>query len=498
MTIKAAQESMICANTETSRHPAAGKGAARLLALALLGLLWGLFLAAPGMARAASLAVPVVTGARLDGDGGKTRFVADLSFAIPFNVYVLANPYRVMIDLPAVDFRLGKGAGQKGRGLVRTFRYGRMGKGKARIVMETTAPVLIGKSYILHPRDGLPARLVVDLVRTDPDTFNALLASAAQPAPKPRPQGLRPLRAHDPVPEDLPLVSNAYRHLVERGAKGPAPSSIADLLRNDPLPFEDGHAAKPRQGRKTARKKKTPRKAGKRPASARSLPLIVIDPGHGGKDPGAQGGKVMEKTLVLAFARSLRDALRATGRFRVAMTRTGDSFLTLRERVKFARSRHASLFISIHADKFRSRGARGAAIYTLSEQASDEETAELARAENAADVIDGVDLGAGSDEVKGILIDLTMRETKNNSVFVARSMARQLRRVVRLRTKPVRSADFRVLRDPDVPSVLVELGYVSNPSDLANMQSARWRARTAAAMARAVRSYFDNHLAWNK
>ena len=498
MTIKAARQSMTCANTQTSRHAAAGEGAVRLLALVLLGLFWGLFLPASGTARAASLAVPVATDARLDGDGGKTRFIADLSFAIPFNVYVLANPYRVMIDLPEVDFRLGKGAGQKGRGLVRTFRYGRMGKGKARIVMETTAPVLISKSYILHPQDGLPARLVVDLVRTDPDTFNALLASAAQQAGKPQPQALPPLRAHDPVPEDLPLVSSAYRHLVERGAKGPAPSSIADLLRNDPLPFEDGRARRPHRGKKTARKKKALRKRGKRPASARSLPLIVIDPGHGGKDPGAQGGKVMEKTLVLAFARSLRDALRATGRFRVALTRTGDSFLTLRERVKFARSRHASLFISIHADKFRTRGARGAAIYTLSEQASDEETADLAKAENAADVINGVDLGAGSDEVKGILIDLTMRETKNNSVFVARSLASQMRRVARLRTKPVRSADFRVLRDPDVPSVLVELGYVSNPADLANMQSARWRARTARAMVRAIRSYFINHLAWNK
>jgi len=472
----------------------AGARVWRALRLAVLWL--GLALQVTSTAQGEPLAVPVASAARIDGNDGQTRFVADLSYAIPFNVYVLDSPYRVMIDLPAVDFRLGKAAGRKGGGLIRTFRYGRMGEGKARIVMETTAPVLIRKSYVLHAQDGLPARLVVDLVRTDRETFKALLQG--MPAPAAPAARQEPRRRTRLARRDVPEVSRAYRRLLEEGRKRPRPASIADLLRNDPLPFAGG---KPKKAGPAAGKGAAPaaRKAAPRKTGKGRKPLIIIDPGHGGKDPGAQGiGKVKEKDLVLAFARALRDRLKAAGRYRVRLTRTGDFFLTLRERVKIARRMGASLFISIHADKFRNYGARGAAIYTLSETASDEETAALARAENSADIIGGVDLGARGGAVRNILIDLTMRETKNNSVFVARNLAREMRRVARLRSRPVRSADFRVLRDPDVPSVLVELGYVSNPSDLANMQSARWRARTAAAMARAVQIYFDSRLAWNR
>ena len=499
---------------ETMRSAQRNAPARVLLCLALAIFACAHWLAAP--ARAASLAVPVASAARLSGDETRTRFVADLTFAIPYNVYVLANPYRVMIDLPEVDFRLGGKIGSAGANLVRAVRYGRMAPGKARIVLEADGPVLISKSYVLHPKDGLPARLVVDLVRTDEATFNALVSASAPAGAKKKEaeaSTIRPLRANDPVPEDMPVVSRAYRRLVERAAKGkkPAPSSIADLLETSPVPFDAGGKARP--GHKTRRKpqpaktkvKKAPPRHGARAAHAARkagsvrLPLIVIDPGHGGKDPGAAAANgAKEKNLVLAFARQLRARLLATGRYRVQMTRDGDYFLTLRERVKFARQRGASLFISIHADKFGSRSARGAAIYSVSEEASDDEAAALARKENASDIIDGVDLGKGGEEIKGILIDLTMRETKNHSVWLARNLAREMRKATRMRPRAVRSADFRVLRNPEVPSVLIEVGYVSNPSDLRNMRSPLWRKKTAAAMTRAIRRYFASQVAFNR
>ena len=185
------------------------QGRARVFVLVCLILLSCLVLATPGRA-ASTLAIPTATDARLSGDARQTRFIADLSFAIPFNVYVLADPFRVVIDLPEVDFKLPGSKGREGRGLVRKFRFGRMSEGKSRIVLDVDGPVLIRKSYILHPQDGLPARLVVDLVRTDRATFAALvarqrLAAAGKDEKRRPPLDVKPLRSSDPVPEDLPL-----------------------------------------------------------------------------------------------------------------------------------------------------------------------------------------------------------------------------------------------------------------------------------------------------
>ncbi len=496
----------------------------RLLAFAL-GLLTVLLL--PGVPytdggralAARGLAVPVASALTIENDEGAAVLTTSLTYAIPFNVYVLSSPYRVMIDLPDVDFRLKGRVRNRSGGLVRAVRYGRMAPGKARIVLEVDGPVLIRRSYALHPQGSRPARLVVELVRTDEGTFRALLAAVGGNGTETAGGGgreasdTRPLRAGDPVPEDLPVITQAYRRLVEMAAAGEeprTPSSIADLLEDAPVTFEmprsrtegagKGKAAGKRKRPEKAKGTKTERVAAKKggtgAASTPRRPLIVIDPGHGGKDPGAIGyRRHREKDLVLAFARTLAAKLRATGRYRVLMTRGGDTFLTLRERVRIARRHDAALFISVHADKFRTRSAHGAAIYTLSEKASDEEAAELARKENAADVIDGVDLGADSEEIRGILIDLTMRETKNHSIWLARNLASQLRRVTKVRPRPVRSADFRVLRNPEVPAVLVELGYVSNVKDVRNMLSPRWRKRTAGAMVAAVNRYFTRRLA---
>jgi len=224
----------------------------------------------------------------------------------------------------------------------------------------------------------------------------------------------------------------------------------------------------------------------------------VLDPGHGGIDNGthAPSGE-NEKAIVLDFALMLRDKIEKAGRYRVAMTRTDDVFVPLAERVRMARQRQASLFISIHADALgRGDGdAQGATIYTLSETASDAEAGRLAEAENKADVIAGVDLSSEPGDVADILIDLAQRETKTFSNHFARSLVGELKTVARLHKHPLRSAGFRVLRAADVPSVLIELGYVSNRQDLKQLTSEAWRSRTGDAIVGAVDTYFSTRFA---
>jgi N-acetylmuramoyl-L-alanine amidase len=206
---------------------------------------------------------------------------------------------------------------------------------------------------------------------------------------------------------------------------------------------------------------------------------------------------VMEKSVVLDFALLLRDQLEKSGRYRVVMTRTDDSFIPLIDRVRMARIRQAALFVSIHADALR-RGegeAQGATIYTLSETASDSEAARLAENENRADVIAGIDLSHEPDDVADILIDLAQRETKAFSMQLAKSLVGNMRRVARMHKHPMKSAGFKVLKAPDVPSVLIELGYVSSGSDLKQLTSSAWQARTAGAMMQAIDAYFSTRLA---
>jgi N-acetylmuramoyl-L-alanine amidase len=227
-------------------------------------------------------------------------------------------------------------------------------------------------------------------------------------------------------------------------------------------------------------------------------PLIVLDPGHGGIDTGTKGsGGELEKDVVLAFVQTLREKLESSGKYRVAMTRSEDTFIPLAERVRFARSRSAGLFISVHADALprREGQAEGATVYTLSENASDAEAARLAEAENKADVIAGVDLTTEPDDVANILVDLAQRETKTFSMQFARTVVGELKTAARLHKHPLKSAGFKVLLAPDVPSVLVELGYMSTKDDLKQLTSAPWRARTAQALAQAVDSFFTPRVA---
>ena len=386
--------------------------------------------AEPGIA-VQTLAAPVesmpeATDVRLGGDAKQTRFVVDLTRKVDVTSFTLADPYRVVVDLPQIAFKLPPRAGEQGRGLVKAFRYGLIMQGGSRIVLDVTGPVRVEKAFTLAAVDGQPARLVLDLVATDRVSFLRNIALAARP-----------------------------------------PHHAAN--RNDP----------PAQ------------------ASNDPRPLVVIDPGHGGIDTGTKGlDGQEEKDVVLAFGLKLRELLERSGKYRVSMTRKDDTFIPLTERVRIARQLKAALFISIHADSVpRSEGfAEGASVYTLSEHASDAEAGRLAETENRSDIIAGVDLSAEPDDVANILIDLAQRETKTFSLQFAQMVVGDIKRVAPLHLRPVKSAGFIVLKAPDVPSVLIELGYMSTRRDLKNLTSADWQAHTASAMAHAVDDFFAKRL----
>lgn len=223
---------------------------------------------------------------------------------------------------------------------------------------------------------------------------------------------------------------------------------------------------------------------------ANSKPVIVLDAGHGGVDPGALGRKAREKSVTLAFTRELAKQLRATGKFKVYLTRNRDIYIPLRQRVNIARKHDADLFISIHADAIKRKNVRGMSIYTLSETASDKEAAALAKKENQSDIIAGIDFADQPPEVANILIDLAQRETKNLSVKFANLVVDNARGKTRLLDRTHRFAGFRVLKAPDVPSVLIELGFLTNSSDEKQLLNASWRRKVAGALVKSVDGFF--------
>jgi N-acetylmuramoyl-L-alanine amidase len=399
---------------------------ARLIVASVGALLTGLT-AAWGVEPAASNGFPVVTEIRVGGDARQTRVVVDLSRKIDLRAFTLADPYRVVVDLPQVTFQLPPKLDGQGRGLVKAFRYGLVMTGGSRIVLDLAGPVRVDKAFALDASEQQPARLVIDLAAVDRETF---------------------LRA----------------------------AAVDNRMPRDPAP-----------------PKKPPE-----PPSADPRPVVVIDPGHGGIDNGTRASNgPLEKALVLDFSLLLRDRIEKSGKYRVVLTRTDDSFIPLADRVRIARNHKAQLFISIHCDALaRGEGeAQGATIYTLSEQASDAEAARLAEAENRADVIGGVDLSAEPDDIADILIDLAQRETKGFSAQFARMVVSELRTAARMHKNPLKSAGFRVLKAPDVPSVLIELGYVSSRDDLKQLLSDSWRAKAADSVVHAINSFFTARMA---
>jgi len=400
--------------------------AARLAFLGALVAAAGWAAGAPA-ALAAPDSFPIATDVRLGGDETQTRFVMDLSRKIDLHVFTLADPYRVVVDVPQITFRLPSKAGEIGRGLIKAFRFGLVMPGGSRIVIDLGKPARVEKAFMVDPVEGAPARLVLELAATDREGFLRKVAFDQRFA-----------RAQAPLPREQQSSSGDVR------------------------------------------------------------PLIVLDPGHGGIDTGTKGPNgQMEKDIVLDFAKRLREKVESLGKYRVLLTRSDDTFVPLAERVRFAREAGAALLISIHADSLprREGDAQGATVYTLSETATDPAAARLAEQENRADVIAGVDLKDQPEDVAGILIDLAQRETKTFSVQFAHKLVATIKRTTRLHKEALKSAGFRVLRAPDVPSVLVELGYVSNKDDLQSLLSDNWRDRTADSMSSAIDGYFSTHIA---
>ena len=220
-------------------------------------------------------------------------------------------------------------------------------------------------------------------------------------------------------------------------------------------------------------------------------PLVVIDAGHGGPDPGASGEAFREKTIVLGLARALRDKLLADGGIRVAMTRDDDSLIVLEERVEIARALGADLFISVHADSAgEQQGVEGASIYTLSDTASSEAAGLFAERENSADIVNGIDLSGNNEAVNAILVELSQRRTSQASAQFATLIEREGASVLRFHPQPRRSAALAVLRAPDVPGILFEAGFISNPAEARALASAEGKEQFADVLARAIRIFF--------
>ena len=375
-----------------------------------------------------------VLDARLGVHPDKTRFVMELTEAVPFRVEPQASPASVVVELG--NARWGGGI-LPGRGLVSAIASEMVTADRLRLVLATTVPVRIVWAEVIPPRDGKPPRFILDL---EPAKGGAV--------------DLRPVGGLPALP----------------GTVAPNAGTVAASLASVPKP-----PIPPKQRPK-----------------APELPLIVLDAGHGGQDPGALGvNGVHEKDITLAMARELRRQLLATGRYRVVMTRDKDVFLPLRDRAAVARAQDAHLFISLHADSISSKKVRGLSVYTLSDRASDKEAEMLAQRENKADAVGGLNLQAQSAEVANILISLSQREKMNQSRRFASLVVSSLDKKIAILPSPLRSAGFGVLTAPDVPSVLVEMGYLSHATDASLLTSATHRSRMAASLLRAVDGYFS-------
>ena len=362
----------------------------------------------------------IASAIRLHDHGTHTRIVLELSENLDFSAFRLANPYRVVVDLPELDWTMATDAATSPTGLVKAVHFGLFQGGNGRMVIDLTGPAAVKNAFVLPPAPDAPVRLVLDIESTTREKFMADLGP---------------------------------QHRIGTGRfASAAPQPVV------PAP-----------------KTKT---------------VIMIDPGHGGVDPGTIGQSgIYEKIITLAAAQQLKTRFESTGRYKVFLTRDRDVSLGLAERRELAHNVQADLFISLHADAIKDKTIRGLSVYTLSDQASDSEAAQLAEQENEADRIIGIDLSRESQEVRHILVDLAQRESMNLATKLAGKLIGELQRETTLLRHVHRFARFAVLKSPDIPSVLIEMGYLSNRQDETALKTDTYRAKLMAAVVRGVETH---------
>ncbi|MEZ5826176.1 MAG: N-acetylmuramoyl-L-alanine amidase [Geminicoccaceae bacterium] len=474
-----------------------------------------------------------ILGIRFGIHQDRTRIVVDMTSELAVRARADAPRSRVLIDMPAVVWNLQASPQSVPRGLAREVRYGTIDPNLSRIVIDTDGPAAIVNSFVLPPAGETPYyRFVIDIAGAP----GVAVAPPAEPVTAPMPRQKEP-----PRPEDLPQREAATRPpeparqdvRPERrearpvGSPDPGANPLVtpgpgtrpiDSPKSDARPVaapvnkaleppsvgetvEDPSRARLETARTPPRRIDLPPSFMPVPRPELSeeqirrveRPLIAIDAGHGGIDPGAIAASgILEKNITLEMAYRLAAALNTTGRYRTLLVREHDKFIRLRDRIELAHKAEADIFISVHADSIGDPKFRGASVYTLSETASDEEAASLATKENKADIIGGTDLSHHDEVVASILIDLAQRDTNNKSIDLADHLVDELGDVTHMVKNTRRYAGFAVLKSPDTPSVLVELGYLSNDNDAANLVNPEHQKKLAHAITEAVDRYFQS------
>ncbi len=371
-----------------------------------------------------------ITSMRIGQQVGSVRIVLESDKAFDYQAFLLNNPNRLVVDAYNVDIQTTLQADPTN--LVSKTRIGVLQGSDKRIVFDLKKPALIKKAFVLAPQSNMKWRFVIDVALCSQADFMANIGT---------------------------------KHAFSNTKKAPTTTAQA----NKWVPQEVAKPKKPRQK------------------------IIVLDPGHGGKDPGAIGayGKTYEKNITLAMGKELKAILEKKG-YTVYLTRSTDIFIPLRQRVKIAQKHKADLFMSIHADSAVNRNAKGLSVYTLSETASDKEAAALAERENKVDIIGGVDFSENSREINDILISLSQTDSRNKSSKFASYIVSEMSKSVKLINDTHRFAGFAVLKAPDIPSALLEMGYLSNRNEESLLKQKSYRAKLATSVSQAIDKYFND------
>lgn len=400
----------------------------------------------------------VVQGVRLWTATDNTRVVLDLSGPVEHELFLLEGPDRAVIDVRGARLKSGLNA-QGSQGVIQSLRSGVRNGSDLRLVLDLKSAVK-PRSFLLKPDGTNGHRLVVDL-RDAPNTTaqrstttTASAKSSSKSSDKPAAKAAAPVTAVAAVDTPADIEASA------------APVAVA------PTPVKTISDAP--QGRDL---------------------IIAIDAGHGGKDPGARGSAgTREKDVVLAIARKLAAQVDKEPGMRAVLVRDGDHFIRLRDRMKKAREHRADLFVSIHADAFHDRSARGSSVFVVSERGATSEMARiLADQENAADLVGGVSLNDKDNLLKSVLLDLSQSASIEASMSVGDNVLGELKRIGNVHKSSVQQAGFMVLKSPDVPSILVETAFISNPKEERQLRDPRHQQRLAQAIMSGVRAYFRNN-----